>query len=108
MEQDQEKAIWSTRMKTNFILADIYDVLNMINANIVASASRKPAKAPKKYPRPGKKSDEDNIRHFGSGALPPDELRKWMEEKRESHARSSSGDNYSHASDGGRSGKDNE
>ena len=108
MEQDQEKAVWSTRMKTNFILADIYDVLNMINANIVALASREPAKAPKKYPRPGNNRDNENERHFGRGALPPDELKKWIEEKRESHARSSSGDNYSHASDGGRSRKDNE
>ena len=95
-------------MKTNFLLADIFDMLATINSNLVASASGKPAQKPKKYPRPGRKKDKaDNETHFGSGALPPDELERWMEEKRESHARSSSGDNYSHASDGGRSGKDN-
>ena len=106
-DHDQEVAVWSTRMKTNFILADIYDMLAMINSNLIAYASRKPARPPKKYPRPGKK-DEEHERRIGSGALPPDELRKWMEEKRESHARSSSGDHNSHASDGGRSRKDYE
>ena len=106
MEQDQDKAVWGTRVKTNAILADIYDMLAMINANLVGYASRQPAKNPKKYKRPWKKK-ADHESHIGSGALPHDELEKWMEEKRESHARSSSGDNYSHASDGGRSGKDN-
>ena len=95
-------------MKTNFLLADIFDMLATINSNLVASASGKPAKTPKKCPRPGRKKEKsENESHFGSGALPPDELERWMEEKREIHARSSSGDNYSHASDGGRSGKDN-
>lgn len=95
-------------MKTNYILADIYDMLALINANLVASSYGKPAQHPKKYPKPGqKKNKAENESHFGSGAMPPDELERWMEEKRESHARSSSGDNYSHASDGGRSGKDN-
>ena len=89
MEQDQEKAVWATRMKTNYILADIYDLLNIINSNIVALASRKAAKTPKKYPRPWKTEEPSEGKHFGSGAMPPDELEKWMEEKRESHARSS-------------------
>ena len=96
-------------MKTNYILADIYDMLALINANLVAYFSRKPAQHPKKYPKPGKKKNKaENESHFGSGAMPPDELERWMEEKRESHARSSSGDHNSHASDGGRSRENNE
>lgn len=108
LEADADTAIWSARMKTNYILADIYDMLALINANLVAYSSGKPAKRPNKYPKPGKKKKVENENHFGSGAMPPDELERWMEEKRESHARSSSGDHNSHASDGGRSGKDNE
>lgn len=96
-EQDQDTAVWATRMKTNSILADIYDILAMINANLVASVTRKPAKTPKRYPRPWKNKTE-NERHIGSGALPPDELRKWMEKKRKQHARSSSSDLSSNTS----------
>lgn len=83
---------WSNTMKTNAILADIYDLLAIINANLTAIGSGRPAKRPKPYPRPGKQENEDE-RHFGRGALPPDELRKWIEEKRTRHAGSSTGDN---------------
>lgn len=86
-----DMAEWSGATKTNVILADIYDILAMINANLVAIGSRKPAKKPKPYPRPNKKEPEDE-KHFGRGALPPDELRKWIEEKRQEYARSSTGD----------------
>lgn len=83
---------WSSTTKTNAILADIYDTLSLINANLVAIGSRKPTKKPKPYPRPIKQESADQ-RHFGSGALPPDELRKWIEEKRKEYAGSSTGDN---------------
>lgn len=76
-----EYAPWATRTKTNAILADILDALNQINANLVAIGSRKPAKQPKPYPRPQKKKPE-NVRHFGRGALPANELREWFEMKR--------------------------
>lgn len=80
-ELDSDIAEWGTTVKTNKILADIWDVLAMINANLIAVGTRKPAKAPKRYPRPGQK-DPEAEQHIGSGALPPDELRKWFEEKR--------------------------
>ena len=81
----------------------------MLNANYVCANTKNHIfKKPKKYPRPWKTEEPSEGKHFGRGALPPDELEKWMEEKRESHARSSSGDHNSHASDGGRSRKDNE
>ena len=84
-------------------------MLAMLNANYVCvNAKNHIFKKPKKYPRPWKTEEPSEETHFGRGALPPDELKKWMEEKRESHARSSSGDHNSHASDGGRSRKDNE
>lgn len=87
-ELHPEESVWATRTKTNMILADIFDMLAQINANLVAMGSGKPAKQPKPYPRPVKKKQE-NERHFGRGALPPDELRRWFEEKRAKNAGSS-------------------
>ena len=77
-----ELSEWSTTLKTNEILADIFDMLAIINSNLIAVGSKKKAKKPKFYPRPGAKQNEQ---HFGSGALPPDELRNWIEEKRRAH-----------------------
>ena len=76
---------WSQPIKTNTILADIYDILAMINANIVALASGKKTQAPELYPRPGQTKKKDNKR-FGSGDLPFDELKEWIE-KRRTHGR---------------------
>ena len=73
---------WSSTLKTNAILADIYDLLASINANLIAHATGRPGKRPKPYPRPNKGKDPENERHFGRDALPPDELRKWFENKR--------------------------
>lgn len=78
-EIDPEFALWATTLKTNFILADIYDVLQGINSNLVATASRKKAKGIKPYPRPGK--DKTEKKHIGSGALPIPELKKWIKDK---------------------------
>lgn len=80
-ELSPETSAWGTTTKTNVILADIYDVLAVINANLVALRSGKAARKPKPYPRPSGRNN-DNERHIGSGALPPDELERWMEEKR--------------------------
>lgn len=91
-------AEWSSRLKTNVILADIYDILAMLNANVVAHGSGRPARLPKPYPRSGRKDDSDT-KHIGSGALPPDELRAWIERKRaEYNARNSASDNNGHPS----------
>ena len=80
-ELNDEYQIWATTIKTNGILADIYDVLSQINANLVALGERKPSKAPKPYPRPGVEKKQDNVKHFGS-AVPRGEFRKWLEKKR--------------------------
>ena len=91
-----EEAAWGAMQKTNAILADIWDVLASINANLVALATGKPAKVPSSYPRPSSASQQqkkdENVRHFGSGAMPANELKLWFEEKRRSYARSSTGD----------------
>ena len=76
---------WGTRIKTNAILADIYDILAAINSNLItfASGGKKKVK-PKPYPRPG----ADNTRKIGRGALPIPELREWIKE-RQRHGRRS-------------------
>ena len=78
MDLAPDFAMWSGTMKTNVILADIYDMLAMINANLCAMGSGKKAKKPKAYKRPGDK-DKQKI---GKKSLPPDELREWFENKR--------------------------
>lgn len=77
---------WDSTTKTNKILADIFDIVAQINANVVALAEHKPAKKPKAYPRPGDKKPDEEM-HFGKGALPPNELRAWFEEKRKEKCR---------------------
>ena len=75
---------WEDTLKTNAILADIFDLLQVINNNIVALASHgKTKKTIKPYPRPGK--DENNERKIGKGALPLPQMRKWIEDRRKKH-----------------------
>lgn len=71
-EMRPEIAQWSTVAKTNAILADIYDLLSAINANLCAKGSGKRPKRPKPYPRPGAMSNQRKI----GKALPVDELKK--------------------------------
>lgn len=83
-ELHPEYAEWNTTMKTNALLADIYDVLSVIGSVLIAlRLPRAKVKLPKPYPRPGQKPKEQM--HFGRGALPPDKLREWIKEKRRKH-----------------------
>lgn len=75
---------WETTTKTNAILADIYDLLQVINANLISFASNGKKKTKiKPYPRPGR--DEDIKRKIGREAMPLDELRKWLKNRRMRH-----------------------
>ena len=74
---DPELHQWSTTMKTNKILADIYDMLAVINSNIVAIGSHKSHKKPKFYPRP-----KDKGAKYGNKPVEPKKLRKMFSEKR--------------------------
>lgn len=80
-ELEPELAAWSSVAKTNAILADIFDVLAVINANLKALGSGSRAKTPEKYPRPQRKKKE---KIFGS-SLPMAEMRAWIEERRRKH-----------------------
>lgn len=77
-ELEPDLSPWAGQLKTNVILADIYDVLATINSNIVAIASGKKAKSPKKYPRPGDKQEK----RIGKNALPIEEIHGWFDDKR--------------------------
>ena len=59
---------WETTLKTNALLADVYDLLSVI-------AAGKITKQIKPYPRPGK--EDHTVRKIGSGPMTPDDLRKW-------------------------------
>ena len=65
---------WENTLTTNQILADIYDLLQVIV--IMLSHKRKSIKP---YPRPGK--DDNNERKIGKGGLPIDKLREWIRSK---------------------------
>ena len=69
---------WGTRLRTNIILADIFDVLAQINSNIIAGFSRKKSKKPERYTRPWAKK---KFKKIGS-AVKRNELHAWMEMKR--------------------------
>ena len=79
-ELNGDDSVWSALIKTNGILADIYDQLAQINANLCAIGSRSKAKPVSPYPRPG--AEQNKRRHFGKGALPVNELEAWFERKR--------------------------
>ena len=75
---------WETTTQTNILLADIFDLLQAINANLCGLAQGKKPQKVKPYPRPGA---ENKKRHFGAKPLPPDELRAWFAQKREEKQR---------------------
>ena len=64
---------WENTLTTNQILADIYDLLQVIA--IMLSGKKKQIKP---YPRPGREKD----RKIGKGAVKVTELEEWFKEKR--------------------------
>ena len=71
---------WEGTLRTNAILADIFDLLQAINANLVNFASGGKQKMKyKPYPRPGR--DDNNTHKFGKGAMPANELAEWFRRK---------------------------
>lgn len=71
---------WEDIVKTNGILADIYDLLQVINANLCNFGSKHPSKKKiKLYPRPDK--GKNNERKYGRDALPIKDLREWIRSK---------------------------
>lgn len=81
LARDLDKATgWDETLKTNAILADIYDLLQVIHADLISFASRGKKKVKiKPYPRPG--ADEDKKRRIGKGAMSVSDLRNWIKER---------------------------
>ena len=77
-EIEPDIAAFSSRFKTNAILADIYDILAQINANLVAGFSHRRTARPRRYPRPG----DDNKRRIGKDSMTVNELDSWFAEKK--------------------------
>lgn len=76
-ELNPDATEWSTVMKTNAILADIYDQLTLVNANLRVLITHKPGRKPDPYKRPGMR----NKKHFGKDTLPVSELREWIKSR---------------------------
>lgn len=73
-----EMSEWSTSIKTNFILADIYDQLSMANALLRVIATHKKTKPQEPYKRPGAKK----AKRMGSGPLAGVvEMREWIRQR---------------------------
>lgn len=68
---------WESTLKTNAILADIYDLLQVIHRDLCSLGGNKPKKI-KPYPRPGRDKDTKRI---GKGAMPYYQLREWIKER---------------------------
>lgn len=54
-ETDPEISEWSTIFKTNMLLADIYDLLNLFRVGAMAKGSKIKPQKPKEYPRSWRK-----------------------------------------------------
>ena len=65
---DPERAQWAPTDGTNRILADIYDLLAVMNRTLAMMATQKKQKKPEPYPRPGQKKKEK--RHIGTASIP--------------------------------------
>lgn len=82
-EVDPEYHLWSTSLKTNGILADIYDKLAQIESILVAIGTGQKSKPIKPYPRPGMEEEKGSTRRIGRGAMPAAKLEEWFRKKRE-------------------------
>ena len=74
---DSETARWGTQLKTNEILADLYDLIAVFRSEVAGMLTGRKPKKIKPYKRPHK----DEKKKIGKGALPRNDLRKWINSK---------------------------
>lgn len=84
-EINPKVAIWATQAKTNAILADLFDLLAVVNANLVAKGTGQRPRRPKRYKRPVESNNTKKL--GGKGAMPHDEFVAWLEKRRQEHAK---------------------
>lgn len=65
---DPERADWATTDRTNTLLADIYDLLAVMNRMLATMVTQRRQPKPKPYRRPGK--DKNEKRHVGTASIP--------------------------------------
>ena len=68
---------WSMRIKTNALLADLFDAVNALRYAYVASVSKRKPDKPKPYPRPWHKSRDKGTKHYGRDGIPIKDFKKW-------------------------------
>jgi hypothetical protein len=78
-ELDEEHHQWATTAQTNYLLADIYDLLAVINENLKIKGTKARGKMPKPHPRPGDKKKA--TKKIGT-AMPAAEFDAWLKNKR--------------------------
>lgn len=66
--------IWGSTLKTNYLLADIFDVLSSIHYALIKMSGGKASK-PKPYPRP---DNNKTMKKYGKGALKVNDLKDWI------------------------------
>ena len=83
-EIDPEASAWATTYKTNLMLADVIDYLAQLCAILIKAHGGRPKK-PQPYPRPGDTKRKSKTFGGKASAMPPDEMRKWIEKRRKKH-----------------------
>ena len=78
-EMDAERYQWGTTAQTNYLLADIYDILSVINENLKIKGTKARGKMPKPHPRPHDK--EKTTKKIGT-AMPAADFDAWIAKKR--------------------------
>lgn len=69
---------WSTQLRTNAMLADLYDAISALRYTVAASRSKKKIKRPKPYPRPWAK---EKTRKFGKDPIPVKDFWNWWDKQ---------------------------
>ena len=78
-ETDAERYQWGTVAQTNYLLADIYDILSVINENLKIKGTKARGKMPKPHPRPHDR--EKTTKKIGT-AMPAADFDAWINAKR--------------------------
>lgn len=81
---DPEISTWSTTYQTNLMLADVIDYLGQLCAILIKVNGGHPRKT-KPYPRPGDKKKSQKTFGGKKDAMPADEMRAWIEQRRGKH-----------------------
>lgn len=75
---------WTSTLKTNAMLADLYDSISALRYIVTASRSKKKVKKPKPYPRPWVK--DKGIKKIGKDPIPVKDFWGWWDKKVEEAA----------------------